>query len=200
MLTMPPLETERLIIRPFTRADGEAVYQLLDLALAPDETAANPAAARAARERWLDWTVLNYEMLAALFQPPYGDRAIVLKEGEALIGACGYVPCLAPFGQLPGTRSPTGDTPGFASTEFGLYYAIDPGHRQRGYATEAARALADYAFAELRLRRIVATTDYDNAGSQGVMRRLGMRVERNPLPTPSWLQVVGTLENPRAGV
>jgi [ribosomal protein S5]-alanine N-acetyltransferase len=45
------------------------------------------------------------------------------------------------------------------------------------------------------LRRVVATTTYDNEASMGVMRKLGMRIERNPFPDPPWLQVVGILEN-----
>lgn len=38
-------------------------------------------------------------------------------------------------------------------------------------------------------------TEYDNLASQAVMRKLGMRLERNPLLEPRWLQVVGILEN-----
>ena len=53
--------------------------------------------------------------------------------------------------------------------------------------------MIEHAFAEFRLRRIIATTEYDNHASQAVMRRLGMRLERNPLPEPLWLQVVGIL-------
>ena len=45
------------------------------------------------------------------------------------------------------------------------------------------------------LQRIVATTTYDNTASIGVMRRLGMTIERNPLPEPIFMQVVGVLEN-----
>jgi hypothetical protein len=29
----------------------------------------------------------------------------------------------------------------------------------------------------------------------GVMRKLGMHLERNPYPEPPWLQVVGVIEN-----
>jgi GNAT superfamily N-acetyltransferase len=79
--------------------------------------------------------------------------------------------------------------------EFGLFYAITPTLQGQGYATEAAQALVDYAFQHLRLKRIVATTTYENAASMGVMRKLGMRFERNPYPEPPWLQVVGVLEN-----
>jgi hypothetical protein len=50
-----------------------------------------------------------------------------------------------------------------------------------------------YALSTLHLERVLATTTYDNAASIGVMRKLGMRIERNPLSTPEWLQVVGVL-------
>ena len=51
------------------------------------------------------------------------------------------------------------------------------------------------AFSTLKLKRIVATTTYDNAALMGVMRKLGMRIERNPMSEPLWFQVVGILEN-----
>ena len=66
----------------------------------------------------------------------------------------------------------------------------------KGYATEAARGMIDWAFANLKLKRIVATTEYKNEASMGVMRRVGMTIERNPYPDPFWLEVVGILENP----
>ena len=73
-----------------------------------------------------------------------------------------------------------------------------PAHQRQGYATEAAQAMCDYAFQELKLKRIIAITSYDNAASIGVMRKLGMRIGRNPFPDPPWLQVVGIRENPSA--
>lgn len=198
MLMMPTLETERLTIRPFIGADLPAVYQLLDVDLAESDTGNAGAQSLDERRRWLDWTVLNYDQLAHLYQPPYGDRAIVSRESGALIGACGYSPCLGPYAQLPNIRDGVGHTAGLGSTEFGLFWAISPTQRRQGHATEAAQALIDYAFAELQLGRIIATTTHDNTASIGVMTKLGMRVERNPLPTPPWLQTVGVLKNPRA--
>ena len=192
-LEVPTLETPRLRIRPFALADLDAVHRLLDVALGPDG-----ALTRDERQRWLQWTVLAYDQLALLHQPPYGDRAIVLERTEELIGACGYAPVLDAFGQIPALRCGDAERPGLTSPEVGLYYALAPAHRGRGYATEAARALVDHAFARLRLARIVATTTFDNAGSIAVMRRLGMRIERNPQPTPPWLQVVGVLAHPDA--
>lgn len=193
-MRMPMLETERVLIRPLTLDDQDALYQILDVELSDAEFGTEGALSRDDRRRWLEWSVLNYEELAKMYQPPYGDRAVVLRENGRLIGACGYVPCLAPFGQLPAFQ-PTGQQPsGLSTTEFGLYYALSPAHQRRGYASEAAGALVAYAFDVLKLKRIVATTTYDNEGSMGVMRRLGMRIERNPFPEPPWLQVVGLLE------
>ena len=63
-------------------------------------------------------------------------------------------------------------------------------------ASEAAQALITYGFGPLNLARIVATTEYENLASIGVMRRLGMHIERNPLPDPFYFQVVGVIEHP----
>jgi ribosomal-protein-alanine N-acetyltransferase len=191
---MPTLETERLLIRPLALDDLDALYQILDVELRDAEFGTEGATMRDERRRWLEWSVLNYEQLAKMYQPPYGDRAVVLRANDRLIGACGYVPCLAPFGQLPGFQPAGQATAGLSTTEFGLYYALSPVYQRQGYASEAAGALVAYAFDVLKLKRIVATTTFDNAGSMGVMRRLGMRIERNPLTEPPWLQVVGVLE------
>jgi [ribosomal protein S5]-alanine N-acetyltransferase len=133
--------------------------------------------------------------LAKLYQPPYGDRAIVLKETSQLVGSVGYVPCLMPFEQVSNfSYYDVSGKLGRATTEFGLFYAIFPSHQRKGYASEAAQAMVDYAFQELGLKRVIATTEFDNHGSMGVMRKLGMRVDKNPLSEPPWLQVVGVVE------
>jgi [ribosomal protein S5]-alanine N-acetyltransferase len=190
-MQVPILETERLLIRPFHQEDLQAIHQILDVEL---EMETQPIEER---ETWLRWSIMSYEELAKLYQPPYGDRAVILKESDLLIGACGLVSCLMPFELLPSYQGSAREPPSARFTaEVGLYYALSPQHWGRGYATEAARALVDYCFTTLQLKRVVATTAYDNAGSIGVMERLGMRIERNPHPEPEWFQVVGTLESP----
>ena len=200
MNAMPVLETSRLIIRPFVLEDLADVQRLFDVEINANELGTDATQTVQDRLEWLQWSVLNYTALARLNQPPYGDRAILLKPSLQLIGSCGYVPCLMPFEQMANfSYFNTSGKPGYATTEFGLFYAISPSHQRQGYASEAARALVDYAFQQLDLQRIIATTHFENAASIGVMRRLGMRVERNPLKSPPWLQVVGVLENPEAG-
>ncbi len=197
-MEMPILETERLLIRPFTLEDLDAIHRILDIELAdPEIPGTDGGVSREERRAWLEWSVMNYEQLAQLYQPPFGDRAVALKEGGELVGACGYAPCLNAFGQLPAFASdPDDPEPALNTTEVGLYYAFSPRHQRKGYATEAAQALVDYAFQHLHLQRIVATTTYDNPSSIAVMRRLGMRIQRNPYSNPPWLQIVGILENP----
>jgi ribosomal-protein-alanine N-acetyltransferase len=196
MTRMPPLETARLRIRPFEMDDLDALYQILDVELSQADFETAGAMMLDQRRQWLQWTTMNYDQLAWMYQPPYGDRAIVLKANGQLIGAIGYVPCLMPFGQLPSFASTVDDaTRGLSTAEFGMYWALAPAHQRHGYASEAAAAMVDYAFTQIGLRRIVATTSYGNAASMGVMRKLGMRIEKNPFPDPPWLQVVGVLEN-----
>jgi ribosomal-protein-alanine N-acetyltransferase len=195
-MRVPTLETERLLIRPLSMDDLDDVHWLFDIDLQSANFGSEGAKTLLERESWLRWTVLSYEELARLNQPPYGERAVVLKRAQRIIGACGFVPSFAPFGQLPAFRSASQEGElCFSSPEIGLFYAFAHGHQRHGYATEATRALIDYAFSGLNLRRIVATTTYDNAASMGVMRKVGMRIETNPSPEPSWLQVVGLLEN-----
>lgn len=195
-MRVPPLETERLIIRPFTMDDLEDVHQMLDVDLVDVDFGSEGEKALHERQQWLQWTVMSYEELAKLYQPPYGERAVTLKETGQLIGACGFVPCLNVFEQLPSFSTTVVDqSESFNSTEFGLYYALSPAHQRQGYATEAVKAMIDYAFTELNLRRIVATTTYDNVPSIGVMQKVGMRIEKNPFADPPWLQVVGILDN-----
>ena len=104
----------------------------------------------------------------------------------------GFVPSLGPFAQLTcfAHESPADQAQRF-TPEVGLFWMIDPAHQRNGYASEAAQALIEYAGTGLNLRRIIATTEYDNAASIAVMHKLGMSIDHNPLPTPAWFQVVG---------
>ena len=200
LFEVPVLETERLLIRPFVLTDLADTRRLFDFELNHTQLGSDHLDTLDDRAGWLQWSVLNYVQLARLYQPPYGDRAIVLRSSGELFGSCGYVPCLCPFEQLPGfTPAVPSGQPGLFSPEFGLFYAISPGHQRQGYASEAAQAMIDYAFQSLQLKRVIATTSYDNLASQGVMRKLGMTLTKNPLPDPAWFQVVGVVENDRLG-
>jgi ribosomal-protein-alanine N-acetyltransferase len=176
---MPALTTRRLTVRPLTAADAAAVAAI--------NGEPEPG--------WLEWTAAGYHQFAQLHQPPYGERGIALRETGELVGMVGVVPSIGPFSQLPGFDA-TALSGARCRPEVGLFWALAPQHRGNGYVTEAAAAVIEFGFAELNLARIVATTTYDNEASMAVMRRLGMTIASNPLPEPTWFQVVGWLDAP----
>src|SRR5919202_716308 len=115
---MPVLETARLRIRPFALTDLDAIHRILSVAFPLD------LITRDVRAQWLQWAVLNDEQLAKLGQPPYGDRAVVLRQTDQLIGSVGFVPCLALFDQLPSFHEDDASSH-LTSTEFGMFWAFD---------------------------------------------------------------------------
>ena len=193
MREIPVLESERLRIRPFQNADLPQLFAIKQ-AIGWVDAQKTAEQQQQAEADYLDWAVRNERQLAQLGQPPYGDRAVVLKATGQLIGSVGLVPCVDVYGQLP---SLGGQANCFATAEVGLLWLIDPAHQGKGWATEAAQTLVNYAFGTMRLQRLIATTEHENLASQAVMRKLGMMVERNPFPDPPWLQTVGVLKNPQ---
>ena len=181
------LESARLRVRAFEMDDLLASHRLLPRCFGEDGVSLDE------RRAWLRWSRLSQEWLPRMHQLPSGDLAVVLKSDGRLIGSVGLVPLLDVYGQMPGLGNGAAD--GLTTPEVGLFWAIDPDHQRQGYAVEAAQVLIDHAFQRLHLRRLLATTEYDNLASQAVMRKLGMRLLRNPLPQPEHLQVVGLLEN-----
>ncbi len=64
------------------------------------------------------------------------------------------------------------------AAEIEAVYVITPGKQHRGYAPEIARALIEYAFTALGLRRVVALIDPEHAASERVALKAGMRFEK----------------------
>ncbi len=186
---MPVLETARLLVRPLTMDDLDVMHATMNAGFGEDPLEA--------RREWMEWTVRNYVALAQLYQPPYGERAVILKATGEFVGAVGFAPAMGPYQRLRSFRENGEAEDRFNQPEFGLFWVTSPIHQRKGYAAEAAQALIDYGFNTLNLRRIIATTEYDNEGSKAVMRKLGMALEENPTAgDPPWFQVVGVLYNP----
>jgi ribosomal-protein-alanine N-acetyltransferase len=182
------LETERLRIQEYTAEDLENRHRLMAEAFGESGSLEDT-------RQWLIWTLANYRELARLHQPPYGDYAIALRSSGEIIGSVGLVPLIVPWNSL---LDPTPPPHYFTSPEFGLFWAVFPAHRARGYASEAGRAMLKFVFESLRARRVVATTEFENEASQQVMRKLGMKLLHNNSGDPFWCQIVGVLDNPAA--
>ncbi len=185
-MKLEKLETERLRIRQFDHDD-------LDNCLRFRREVFGSDAAPVDAQNWLTWTIDSYRELAGLGQPPYADYALELRGEERSVGSVGIVPTVVPWGALKGDPADTLLTP-----EIGLFWGILPAWRRRGYASEAAGALLDFLFAELKARQVVATTEHDNIASQRTMEKLGMELLVNQTGQPRWCQVVGLIVNPRA--
>jgi RimJ/RimL family protein N-acetyltransferase len=93
-------------------------------------------------------------------RPPtdWRDYFFVHPRGRALVGNGGF----------------TGDPDDSGVVEIG--YEIAPEHRNRGFATEAARAMIGYAFAhaDARVAAVVAHTLAETNASNAVLRKAGM--------------------------
>lgn len=104
---------------------------------------------------------------------------------------CHDAACWALFGHgaLMADRRDTGATIGQVGISAGplfpeveLGWLLYDGHEGQGYATEAAAALRDWAFANLPIASLVSYTDPDNFASQAVARRLGARIDPDAVP------------------
>jgi len=92
--------------------------------------------------------------LAADPSTPWLLRYVILRETNTVIGTCG------------------GFRPDPATVVIG--YSILPEYRRRGYASEAAQGLIDFAFAQDGVERVVADTYPELAPSIGVMEKCGL--------------------------
>lgn len=71
-----------------------------------------------------------------------------------------------------------------------LGWIINKAYRNRGYASEAASALLDFAFENLDIDKVYAQCDINNTASFGVMRKIGMKCVNDK----------GTRTYPRTGI
>jgi ribosomal-protein-alanine N-acetyltransferase len=85
----------------------------------------------------------------------------VFRENNCLIGYCGF------FAQV---------VDGIEELEIG--YRVDPAYWGRGIATEAARAVRDHGFNQLKLPRLISLIHRDNHPSRRVAEKNGMTLEK----------------------
>lgn len=58
-----------------------------------------------------------------------------------------------------------------------LGWILNKKYQNMGYATEAARAVMDFALITLRLKKIIAQCDYRNIPSRRLMEKIGLKLE-----------------------
>ena len=151
---MKILETKRLELRRLTPEDAPFILELLNdplfLRFVGDKGVRTDSDAR---------KYILHGPMASYAQHGFGLFHVSLKPDGTPIGMCGLL-----------RREVLDDV------DVGFAYL--PRFSGQGYATEAARATIDYGRTALGLKRIVAITAPDNAGSQAVLRKIGLRHEQ----------------------
>lgn len=147
------LETNRLILRPFTLEDAGPIFAVIG-----DPIAMQYYPRSFTREDAVEWIERNLRWYE---NGEYGLLAVVLKSGGEVIGDCGLSWQLAD---------------GQPVLELGYHLRRD--HWGNGYASEAARACMDYAFRKLAIEKLVSLIRAENTPSRRVAERNGMREER----------------------
>lgn len=188
MTELKTLETERLLIRPFVPSDAEDMQRRV---YGDPEVArfycGDPLTLEQVQERVVYWGIRAK-------RSEDGLAAVVLRDApDRPIGIAGPQFYLADFLRLEGEP----ETP-FSRLEVELSYAFGRDFHSQGYASEAGRAIIDYAFREMKIARLINVVDQENAPSVALMRRLGFRVVANLSPKGQDT-VVGVLENDRLG-
>lgn len=149
-----PIRTRRLLLRPFTLDDLDAVHAYVS---EPDVV------------RYLYWEMASDRDAAG--------RALAAKLGHGTLTEAGQSLVLAVEheGTVVGEVVLKWLDRQHRQGEIG--FVINPAYQGRGYATEAAAAVLGLAFDGLGLHRVIGRCDARNTGSARVMERLGMRRE-----------------------
>ena len=148
------LETDRLILRPFTLADAQAMFSnwASDPEVTKYMTWPTHASVEVSSMVLTDW-VGHYD------EENYYQWAIVLKSLGAPIGSIAAVHLNDRVGKV----------------EIG--YCIGRAWWHQGITTEALHALIAFFMDEVGMNRVEACHDPNNPHSGGVMRKCGMRFE-----------------------
>ena len=154
-----PLETERLLLRPFEEGDVHAVHEIHS-----DESVV----------RWLYNDATTPDQSLALLERKIAAAAL-RAEGDWLSAAV----VLRASDELVGDVSLHWASEPHRQGELG--FVIHSRHQGRGYATEASRPILAFAFETLGLHRVVGRLEPRNVGSARVLEKLGMRREAHLL-------------------
>jgi len=150
-----PVETERLVLRPFTVGDFDGVYRMQSDAAAA-RWLYNEPRTRDETRGLLERKIAGAELGG---EGDWLSAAVVRRDDGRLIGDLSL--------QWASEQHRTGE----------IGFIFDPAEQGRGYATEAARAFLRVAFEDLGFHRVIGRTEARNAASVRVLEKLGMRRE-----------------------
>lgn len=155
--TCPTLETERLVLRPLSAGDVNALHSVSNEPLVRRYLWDDEPVSKAKIE---DIVARSERMFSGESLGLFGVR---LRDSEELVGFCGFL-------RLEGMEEPE------------IAYELSREVWGGGLATEAARECVRYAFEVAGIERVIAGTDAVNAASLRVMEKLGMKPIGNVNP------------------
>jgi len=150
---MPVIETERLILRKVEMRDAPDMYEYSRDPLVAKHVLWDAHTSVNDTKGYIRYMLRRYRM---------GDPSswgIEEKASGKIIGTIGYM-----WYQTENNAAEVG-------------YSLARMHWNKGYMTEALRAVIDYSFQTLGIHRIEAQHETDNGASGAVMEKCGMRKE-----------------------
>lgn len=144
------IETEHLVMREYTLQDFDVLYEIM---YDPETMKHYPKPFDEERTRnWIEWNIQNYKEYG------FGLWAVVLKETGDFIGDCGIT-----IQNIDGELLP----------EIG--YHIHKKYWRRGFGSEAARAVRDWAFKNTSYDCLYSYMKYTNVASYSTALSIGMK-------------------------
>jgi ribosomal-protein-alanine N-acetyltransferase len=147
------LQTRRLTLRKFTDGDLDALATLMSDA--KFMRFSSGLCSREQTKKFLEKLLTGYrENIPSQF-------AVIVRSENKLIGYCGF------FRQIVDDAE-----------EIEIGYRLDAKYWGLGLATEAARAVRDHAFNDLKLDHVISLIHPDNMASRRVAEKNGMVAEK----------------------
>lgn len=112
-----------------------------------------------------DENVVYYEPYEPFTEEESKEEAICRAKNEAF-----FAVCLKENGKIIGNLY-------FGKAEYETYelgYVFNSNYWNKGYATESAKALLNYAFSEWKVRKVIAMCNPENKASWRLLERLNM--------------------------
>jgi [ribosomal protein S5]-alanine N-acetyltransferase len=162
------LETERLVLRAPLHEDTEALAPMYADPEVMRYVGDGRPLTRYETERSVKRMIERWEA------DGFGLFTTVRRSDEAVIGRVGLLVWNTATWE-PTTRAEGADVP----TEVEVGYTLGRDFWGRGYATEAAAVVRDYALGELGAERLIALIVHGNTASENVARKLGLEYERD---------------------
>jgi|SRR6266545_171493 len=176
---MRMLETERLILRPFTLADAGDLHREIysDLHVVQYYSGKGVMTVAQTQQYLADHVV-------AWQEDDLGRLAVVLKTTDQLLGQVHLDAYVNRFYRWKDEPNPP-----YNVVEVELAFAFGRQFWGQRYAYEACQAMIGYAFRDLKLRRLVGGAQLENSRSIRLQRRLGYRIE-DSLDGPGYVTIL----------